>query len=307
MALIEAPYAFDVFGLKVHSYFNLPEIKPSMTGTEYAENSVTVSAGSVPEELEGGRRVTYYMAFSKDTCLYTFEGVARILIKNGSEIIVDLHKDGNENDMRAYLVGSGLGTLLHQRKMLPLHISAVETPSGIVAFTGHSGAGKSTIAALLHRKTGWPLISDDLAVLDLKDVRPTLHTGVVRIKLWKDAIAMFQPSANATSRDFARLDKFHVHEPASFSVKKGELAHLILLERGEDMELTPLTGANGFKAIVNSIYRPELVDPFNDSVAVFKKCADTARCVNTYSLTRPWSKEGLMKSIDSLAERFAKA
>lgn len=306
MNLMDTPYISDVFGLKIHSQFELPELKPSMTGADWTDASISVTAGSVPEELSNGRRINPYMAFGKDICLYTFEGVARLLVKNGSEIIVDLDKDGTESDMRAYLVGSGLGTLLHQRRMLPLHISAVSSPKGIVAFTGHSGAGKSTMASLLHRHTGWPLISDDLAVLNLADSKPTLYTGVLRIKLWKDALSRFQPAEGSTTRDLARLDKFHVHAPDMFSQEQGALAHLMQLERGDEFKLTPLTGATAFKTVVNAIYRPELVDAFNDSVAVFKKCAETAGQISTYEMTRPWSEEGLTQSVAMLAEKFSK-
>lgn len=48
---------------------------------------------------------------------------------------------------------------------LLLHASAVASPRGAILFAGASGAGKSTMAALLHRHTGWPVIADDVTHL----------------------------------------------------------------------------------------------------------------------------------------------
>ncbi|EWG98231.1 hypothetical protein [Halomonas sp. BC04] len=89
-----------------------------------------------------------------------------------------------------YLLGTALGALLHQRHWFPLHVSALATPSGAWAFTGESGAGKSTLAAWLHHHCGWPLISDDVAVVKPGEMIPRLHPGPPRLKLWQDALAM---------------------------------------------------------------------------------------------------------------------
>ncbi len=42
-----------------------------------------------------------------------------------------------------------------------LHASAVITPVGVVLFSGPSRAGKSTMASLVSRHTGWPIMADD--------------------------------------------------------------------------------------------------------------------------------------------------
>lgn len=298
-------YSFIAFGLKIQSHFDLPEMTSSTPGIDGPENTIFIKQGKVPHELSDGRRITPYMAISESSCLYTFEGVARLLIQNGSEIVVELEEGGLESDMRAYLIGSGLGTLSHQRKMLPLHVSTLLSPSGAIAFTGHSGAGKSTVASMLHRKTGWPLISDDLAVLDLKEETPKLHAGVIRIKLWNDALAKFGPDSGSVTRDIARLEKFHVHAPELFSDGVHALSHLMLLDRGAALELEAMKPSKSFEAIMSSIYRPELVNYFNDPVAVFQKCARVAEQIDTSKFTRVWSNDGLASSIDFLAERFS--
>lgn len=301
----KAEFVYEAYGLKVHSYIELPEIREATSGGATAENSVEVVRGIVPRELTDGERLSSYMAVSKTECLYTFDGVARILVRDGKEIVVDPAADVPHNAIRAYVVGSGLGTMLHQRGALPMHVSALKTPIGIVAFTGHSGAGKSTIAGLLNRKTGWPIISDDMAVLDPAEARPMLKTGAVRMKLWKDAVDRFGATEEAKTRDFARFDKFHVHAPDLFSKDVGELVELLFLQQGDSVRCEEMRDSRRFELVMSSIYRPELVNYFNDKVAVFNKCSKIAEQVKVSTFTREWSATGLTESIDFLADRFS--
>jgi hypothetical protein len=52
------------------------------------------------------------------------------------------------------------------RDVLVLHCAAVERSGRSVLIAGEAGAGKTTLALLLHAR-GWNLLSDDLAVFDL--------------------------------------------------------------------------------------------------------------------------------------------
>ena len=53
-----------------------------------------------------------------------------------------LSPDVLEGDVRAYLLGTAIGALLHQRGLLPLHASAVEVNGRAVAFIAPAGHGK---------------------------------------------------------------------------------------------------------------------------------------------------------------------
>lgn len=296
---------YSAFGLKIKSEIELPEILPLEGNTDLSENSVHVRQGDVPTELSDGERITYYMAVGKDVCLYTFSGVGRLMISGGREITFELDPDGIESDMRAYIIGSGLGTVLHQRKMIPLHISAVLSPKGVVAFTGQSGEGKSTACGLLHRRTGWPMITDDLAVLDPSDQRPKIYAGVVRLKLWKDAVANFSPDETRVTRDFSRLDKFHIHAPELFAETPCDLSHLLMLQSGDIESFEPHAPGSAFQMLMSSIYRPELVTYFNDPVSIFRKVTQVAQQVQVKTFTRVRSQQGLHASIDALVKQFS--
>ena len=59
-----------------------------------------------------------------------------------------------------------MGALLMQRKILPLHGSAIAIDGKAYALIGDSGAGKSTLASAFLNK-GYQLLSDDVIAVSL--------------------------------------------------------------------------------------------------------------------------------------------
>jgi hypothetical protein len=116
------------------------------------------------------------------------EGIARFRISGGAHIAFEPWEgEGNDQDLRTFLLGSAVGALLIQRGMLVLHGNALERDGRAIVCLGHSGAGKSTVAYALMQQ-GWRLLADDLVALTPEgQVLP----GIPRIKLWQDAAEAF--------------------------------------------------------------------------------------------------------------------
>ena len=90
---------------------------------------------------------------------------------------------GVDPEMAPIMVVGTLAALqLYLRGSLVLHASAVKAPdAGAIAFMGHSGMGKSTLAALFCAD-GARLLSDDVVGLD--GTRPvTVHPGATELRL----------------------------------------------------------------------------------------------------------------------------
>ena len=68
-------------------------------------------------------------------------------MRGGNRISFSPAAGAEETAVRLYLLGTCMGALLFQRKLLPLHGSAVVINGKAYAFVGDSGAGKSTLAA----------------------------------------------------------------------------------------------------------------------------------------------------------------
>lgn len=303
---INERYYYLTYGLKICSTLELPEL-PAIDPCENPD--VMVTTPGVVDRLEKGTYLRNWLEIGDDRCQITVEGIARYRVEEGQRILLDRRMpDGADSaadpgDVRLFLLGSALGALLHQRHWLPLHVSALQTPSGAWAFTGHSGAGKSTISAWLHYSQQWPLITDDVAVIKPDEAEPLLHPGPARAKLWRDALAALGIGTEGLVRDLMRADKFHLMMNKGVRYEAHRLSALVQLERadeGEVASLERLSGVEAFKTVMGAIYRPELGSEFNTDEQLMRECICLAQQIRVYRFRRPWSLEDMEQSLEPL-------
>lgn len=302
---LEGLAALQAYGLTVASGIDLPELRALPGANRHWPADLEVRRGALDPTLPGGIRIDSYMQAGDRVCLYDFPAIGRFLVEDGVQIVVDQAAQALDCDMRAYLFGSVFGTLLHQRGLVPLHLSAVRTPRGVWAFTGESGAGKSTMASMVHRRTGWPIVCDDVAVLRPDDAAPILYSGISRLKLWDDAAARLGRSTNEMVRDVTRAGKFHLFAPEMFDDGPAALAALVYLNPGEHVELSSLAGIERFTGVIEAIYRPYLVGLFGDQATIARTCARVANQIEVMKLRRPWTEEGLLRSVERIVALVA--
>ncbi|MFK7877322.1 MAG: hypothetical protein AB8B71_16360 [Paracoccaceae bacterium] len=296
---------YRLFGLNIASELELPELGPPLIFDPLQNAQVVISLGPVPKSLAGGTRVNEYYEFSEDACLVDVKGIAQYQVSQGATLLVEPVQGAAENDVRTYLFGTVLSVLLHQRKLLPLHIGAVASPAGVIAFTGESGAGKSTLAGLLHKRSGWPMVCDDLAVVQTGTPHPILHGGMLRLKLWRETINRLEVPATTVTRDTTRHDKYHLISPDLFITEPRPLAALFVLGKGDRPILSKLTGGAAFSAVMNTIYRPEFAAVFSDQKMIMQSCAEIAKTIDVYRFDRPWDVAALDAGADYLIEYFS--
>jgi hypothetical protein len=75
-------------------------------------------------------------------------GSGTLQVSHGRSIVVDAD-NADDRTAALWVLGPAMGVLLQQRGVLVLHASAVTMDGGVVAFLGHSGWGKSTMAAAM--------------------------------------------------------------------------------------------------------------------------------------------------------------
>lgn len=303
---INQRYYYLTYGLKICSTLELPEL-PEIDPCEHPDAMVMTL--DVVGDLEDSIPLSNWLAVSDDRCQITVEGIARYRVEEGQRILLDRRMPRGVNpvadpgDVRHFLLGSALGALLHQRHWLPLHVSALKTPAGAWAFTGHSGAGKSTMAAWLHYSQQWPLITDDVAVIKPDEAEPLLHPGPARAKLWRDALTALGIETKGLVRDLIRADKFHIRMNKGARYDTHRLSALVQLERAEEGEaasLVKLMGIEAFKTVMGAIYRPELGSAFNTDKQLMSESVRLAQQVRVYRFRRPWSLDDMDKSLEPL-------
>ncbi len=299
-------FYYHTYGLKIESQLELPELHET---PPCDQPDVTIETPGVEEQLEGATFRNGWLEMGNERCQINIEGIARYRIEHGQRVLLDrrvprdVDPAADPGDVRLFLLGGALGALLHQRQWLPLHVSALKTPGGVWAFTGHSGAGKSTLGAWLHHTLGWPLVTDDVAVIKPHEDKPYLHPGPPRVKLWKDALAALDIQIDGLVRDLTRADKYHLMLREGFQNTAYPLTALVMLERsndGESSTLERIKGVEAFKVVMTSLYRPEMAEEFSDPRGLIKHCAALVSKIRVYRFRRPWSLLDIEENLEPL-------
>lgn len=279
---------YSVYGLTIESELFLPELKPIGTHPEpsNAKVDITIEIGNVENFIPGHEPSVAWAESWGNQCLLRIEQVGRYLIEDGQRIIVQVDNAAAPEDVRLFLLGSALAAAMHQRRLVPLHVSAVLSPQGVIAFTGESGAGKSTMAAHLNQSLNWPLISDDVAVLHEANEGCLLESGVNTVKLWVDALHSLNRTSHGLRRDMTRYDKFHAVEPNKFVTGKHPLKKLIFLDWSDQLEIRSLSGRRAFQAALGAIHRPELARMCGNRDTVVKAAMNLASSIDILLLNR---------------------
>jgi len=239
---------------------------------------VAIRFGTLPAGLPGAHAQGPSFQVGNGDFLLDVPKVARYRIRDGKEIMIDPQPEGSARNVRLFLLGSAFGVLCHQRGLLPLHANAIVVNGTAIAFAGHAGVGKSTLAAQFHA-SGHGVLGDDICVLSFDAMgRPWAWPGLPRLKLWRDAAERFGHDCDTLERIVDGQEKYHV--PLQRAVTGGPFPLARIYVLGDDPTaprgaITRLAGANALDALMTHTYRSEYLLPmrlmqrhFGQSLAV---------------------------------------
>ena len=122
----------------------------------------------------------------------------------------------NEDEIRLYILGTCMGAILLQRKILPLHGSAIAIDGKAYAIVGDSGAGKSTLASAF-LKRGYQLLSDDVIPVTLNHANvPIVTPAYPQQKLWLESLNHF--GMESTGLSTALCSGYKIRHPCRIAV-----------------------------------------------------------------------------------------
>jgi len=104
-----------------------------------------------------------------------------------NELKIYYDKEIRFQDVVTYLSGPVMGCLLRVKQKVCLHASVVNIDNQAVVFIGPKTAGKSTLIAAFAKK-GFPILSDDLAVLYNQKESFAVYPGYPSLRLWQHTI-----------------------------------------------------------------------------------------------------------------------
>jgi hypothetical protein len=214
--------------------------------------------------------------------------LGKFLIQNGCEIFYEPSPGIDPTELAVYLLGTCLAAALQQRGHFVLHASAVSIEGKAMLFCGTSGAGKSTMVAMLGRR-GYPLLNDDICNLrHNKEGDLVVCPDGRMLKLWTASLEELNQAAMGAPI-LTGLDKFYTSPRLSDSAERPVSAVYVLQEAqaGESPSITPLPLAQAMAALWENAYRPELVTGMDQQRSYFEHASALCRQARICRLRRP--------------------
>ena len=181
-----------------------------------------------------------------DQTLITAPGVRRGLVRtlfryevvDGNHVTIECLPQADRRNVSDMIASRVMTIVVYQRGLLPLHASAISIGGGIVAFSGTSGTGKSTLAAALERN-GHVVVSDDMLPVEAAAGQvPKAWPGAARLKLSQAVLDYLDCPNNNLPLANTQEEKF-LTGPVSLGSSESKLCHdgqplkaLIRLKRG---------------------------------------------------------------------------
>lgn len=297
---------YRLFGLNIASAVQLPATGPLHPQPNVAPDAV-IEYGVTPKALTNPLIKGVRFQAAPGEFLLQVDDVARYYVQDGNRITITPETKAHNDDILPFLMGSAMGALLQQRRILVLHGSAIEAGGESVVFCGPSGIGKSTLAAGFHQR-GFRFLADDLCAVVMHDGRPSVIPGFPRLKLWADTLKRLDTATDnlKSVRWGTDLKKYFlpVDQCKDLPVP---IRSVFILETTNtaQFELTPLPGIEKIDPLITNSYRLRYLEGLGGKQEHFKFCAAVAAKADVCRVVRPKQGFQLEELLDLLAEHLS--
>lgn len=287
---------YTAYGLQIDSELPLPGLPSDSTRPV----DVKIRFGSVPNNLPDPLGKGGYFEATHDAFLFRVNTVARYLVVKGSSITIDRAPESHEDVLRTFLMGSAFGALMHQRRLLVMHASSIQTANGTELFVGPSGHGKSTLLAALVGR-GYAMLSDDVTAIDMEcQSGPVAFPSFPSMRLGTDSAAHIGREVDSLPR-VRYTDKYVV--PVENFCSEPLPVHAIYalgVHDEPDIRVERVDAQRRFSIVANNTYRYGFLDSLGLRQFHFKAAAQLAKSVEVYQIIRPASTFMLEELVDRL-------
>src|SRR5262245_25680626 len=280
-----AAFNYVLCGWQVRSDLPLTAIPTQQRAGESVDVRIEIAQSASPM---AACTQPYVFQHSAAQSLIKIGQIAEYEVSEGRRIRVWPTPGATLKDAEIFLLGPAWASLCHQRGLLPLHASAIRTGHGLVAFCGHSGAGKSTTAAVMVT-SGYELVADDVLPISMnQDGSPGAWPYLRRMKLCSQSIAQLALSPVAVVSTRLDPEKNFVRPQLAAADEWGRLERIYLLETGPGASraIDRLIGAEAVRALVDQTYHFQFVRMSGRFREHLEMCAHIASRVPIHRLPR---------------------
>jgi len=287
MLEIRKKLLYQAFGLNVSSDLEFPELKIATEQTEPVDVDITLE--DITGQYEALSDGSGSFVVRPGAVMFRLADLATFCIEDGTQIKVALVDGADEDELRLLLLGTCMGAILMQRRIYPLHGSAIAIDGKAYAIVGDSGAGKSTLASAFMER-GYSLLSDDVIAVSLsQDGTPYVTPSYPQQKLWQDSLNRLGMESGRYRSVYGRVDKFCVPVSSRFYADSLPLAGVFELVKTDDpqIQLSPIGKLGRFHTLFCHTYRNFLIAPSGLTDWHFTMSAAIVNRIRMFQLRRP--------------------
>lgn len=281
---------YNVFGYNLLSDLIFPELK--VLNNIEGDIDIIVQLNYIGHKDNELKNHPYRHFVKDDQVKFHIPEVASFTVEAGKQITVSPVNGADEGLLRLYILGTCLGVILMQRRVLPLHGSAIEINGKAYAFVAESGVGKSTLAAAFISR-GYKLISDDVIAISFSDVNlpPLVTPSYPQQKLWQESLAEFGMTSNEYTSIFGRETKYSVPVDSQFYNKVLQLDGIFELtkEEIESPVVQKLNKLESLQTLYQHTYRNFIIPRLGLMDWHFETSAKILNHIEVFQLRRPES------------------
>lgn len=278
-------YYYHAFKLLIQSELRFPELLAADAAI-LDETTVTIKFGTVnPLGLDAPIDQGLLYQTNEEALWLHVPQIARFLISQGRQIIIDPVPGIDEDSIRVFVLGSCIGALLMQRQVFLFHGNAIKWGEHCISFVGHSGIGKSTLSGAFFKR-GYSILADDVcAVSSQGAVLPSFP----QIKLWQDAAHHLGIETTSLRKIRPNLEKFAVPLQSQFypSPLPLKAVYILNIHNKNDFKVETLTGMEKLQPLQNHVYRKAYLKGLVKEKNHFMRSAAIANQLTVVRVTRP--------------------
>ncbi len=282
---------YKAFGLIISSEIAFNEL----ITCDNQSSDLLISEGEVPLELNHMNINTPMFKVGEKQFWLVVDGIGKFYVENGSLIIVEAAPGVSLEDIKLYILGSCIGAILYQRKILPLHGSAINMKGYGLILTGDAGVGKSTITSAICKR-GYHMLTDDVAAIRIEEYsRAMIYPSYPYQKLWGDAIERLNINNEKKSlnrRDVNNQSKYSVAGDNQFDdnpIPVSVIVEIIPVEE-EQLSWEKINGVTKLEIVLKNTYRRIIAEGMGLNKWHFNQCMQIAATTVIYRLNRPKNK-----------------
>jgi hypothetical protein len=296
-------HSYRAAGLLLRSDIVLPGLIAG--GPHELPADVTIRHAPVDPRLEGATVSGPTWQMADDRFLLRIPDIARFLLTGGRDIAFDMENGAATENAAIFLVGTVFGILLHQRRRIVLHASAVCVNGKAVLFCGRAGAGKSTLVAALMQR-GYAAVSDDLCGVELNPA-PMAHPDGRCLKLWAETVGKLDLSALQGVAVRPGVRKYYVEPSAACrdAVPVGAVYMLRESYAPRAPGITPVNIASAALLLQHGAFRPRLVGHMGLREQYFRAAAAIVGAGGVFELRRQFGFAALPRVVGWLEDHWA--